>query len=149
MSFKRDVRYQVAIVEHDHIIMLKNLDPHTGDFYWLIPGGGREGDESEHDCVLREAREETCLEVAVERLLFEEPGIPDGAYERLKTYLCRIVSGEARAGSEPEVDDADFTSIHELAWFDLRDPASWPPLARTDDITNTLLLRIRASLGYR
>jgi 8-oxo-dGTP diphosphatase len=71
----------------------------AGESFWLLPGGGREAGESEEACVEREVREETHLEVAVERLLFEMPDIPEGIYDRLRTYLCQVVDGEARPGA--------------------------------------------------
>ncbi|MGQ0610888.1 MAG: NUDIX domain-containing protein [Paracoccaceae bacterium] len=36
--------------------------------WWDLPGGGREGDESPHDCLLRELDEEFGLRLAPERL---------------------------------------------------------------------------------
>ena len=48
----------------------------TGRAYWVIPGGGIEGSESEEECVIREMKEETNLDVTIDRLVFDEPGHP-------------------------------------------------------------------------
>jgi ADP-ribose pyrophosphatase YjhB (NUDIX family) len=145
---KRTTRYQAAIVEHDRILLLKVIDYNHGTVYWVIPGGGQEADETEEQCVQREVLEETCLRVEVVRLILDEPGIDDDIYQRSKTYLCRVIGGEVKPGCEPEVDTADFTTIQEVGWFDLRDPGSWDALALNDPITYPLLQRIRSVLGY-
>jgi 8-oxo-dGTP pyrophosphatase MutT (NUDIX family) len=146
---KLDARYQAAILHNGHVLLIKVWDhTFTGQTFWTIPGGGRQPGESEEECVRREAWEETNLRVEVDRLLLETPDAPDGLYERLKTYACRIAGGEPRPGSEPEVDSAERRTIQAVGWFDLRDPASWDPLARNDPITLAMLLRLRAALGY-
>lgn len=146
---KLPVRYQAAIIQNDHVLLLKVWDhTYSGNVFWLIPGGGRLQDETEEDCVRREVREETHLEVEVERLLLDEPDFPEGMYERLKTYVCRITTGEARPGLEPEVDTEDRATITEVGWFDLREPKTWDPLALNDPITYPRLQQLRALLGY-
>ena len=101
---RRDVRYQAAVVRDDHVLLLRVFDRADGVEFWLLPGGGREPGEGEAECLRRELREETHLLVEVGPLLFETPDIPEGMYDRLRTYRCTVVAGEARPGSEPEVD---------------------------------------------
>lgn len=145
---RRDVRYQAAVVRDDHVLLLKVFDRADGSEFWLLPGGGRELDEGEAACLRREVREETHLEIAVGPLLFETPDIPEGMYERLRTYRCTIVSGEARPGGEPEVDHDGQATIRALGWFDLRDPSRWEPSVYATRGTADQLLRLRAALGY-
>src|SRR3712207_4455567 len=102
---RRIIRYQGAILQNDHILLIRYREQISGRSYWLIPGGGIEADETEEACVEREMREETCLEVAVERLILDEPARPGGIYQRRKTYLCKVVSGDARPGREPELEE--------------------------------------------
>jgi 8-oxo-dGTP pyrophosphatase MutT (NUDIX family) len=145
---RRDVRYQAAIVHEDQVLLLKVVDIHSGAMFWVLPGGGRETGESEEACVQREVREETELEVAVVRPLFDVPDGPGGIYDRSRTYLCHVMSGEARPGIEPEVDTAAHRTIREVGWFDLRNPTAWDPLVHRDPITMPLLRQVRAALGY-
>ena len=79
------------------------------------------------------------------RPLFEVPDHPGGIYDRLRTYLCHITSGEARPGVEPEVDTPEHTTIREVGWFDLRAPTTWNALVRGDPITMPLLRQLRAA----
>ena len=145
---RRDVRYQAAIIHADQVLLLKVVDRDSGATFWVLPGGGREAGESAEACVQREVREETELEVAVVRALFEVPDHPGGIYNRLRTYLCHIISGEARPGIEPEVDTTDHTTIREVGWFDLRQPSAWDPLVLGDAITLPLLRQVCVVLGY-
>ena len=143
----RTARYQGAIVQDHHILLIKHHHHDDGREYWVIPGGGREPGESEEECVRREMKEETCLDVRVERLLLDVQIDPSNAYRR-KTYLCTPIAGEARPGHEPEPGAAQLYAISAVAWIDLRDEAAWDPLAVGDRITYPQLQRIRAALGY-
>lgn len=146
---KPDIRYQAAILNGHFMLLLKVWDhAGSGATFWAIPGGGREPDETEEECVIREAREETHLEVEVERLIAFEPDFPDGAYQYRKTYTCRILRGEPHPGTEPEVDTPERSAIQAMGWFDLRDPQTWDPLALEDPITMRNVQRVRVALGY-
>lgn len=145
---RRDIRYQAAVVEGERVLLLRVVDHASETSYWLFPGGGREPGETAEACVQREVFEETSLQVDVERLLFAGRDIPEGMYDYLHTYLCRIRAGSAKPGIEPEVDTPDQQTIQEVGWFDLRDPTSWNSAIRSDPITYPLLLRLRVSLDY-
>ena len=144
----RVVRYQAAIMRDAHILLIQHLEHATGHAYWLLPGGGIEDGETDIECVRREAREETHLEVEVERLLLDEPNhAPGDAYERLKTYLCRLVSGEPRPGYEPEPEAAAEYSIAAVGWWSIDDETAWDAAIADDPITVSMLRQVRAALG--
>ena len=145
---KRDIRYQGAIIKDDHMLLIRHREHVGGRSYWVIPGGGREPGESEEECVRREMREETSLDVAVERLLLDEVGIPGGVYKYRKTYLCRIIGGTAAPGFEPEPEASSNYAIVEVRWFDLTDPSSWGEDMKEDPFTYPMVRRICAALGY-
>ncbi len=142
------IRYQGAILRDDHILLIKHREHVTGRAYWIIPGGGRETNESEEECVAREMREETHLDVRIERLLLDEESDEYGRHWHNKTYVCHIVSGEAKPGYEPEVEASEHYGIVEVKWFDLRAPQNWESLIVSDQITFPLMQRIRKALGY-
>ena len=132
----------------DHHILLLWYEPNDRDGFWLIPGGGREA-ETEEECVIREAREETNLQVRVERLILEETSYDeDSMYVRQKTYLCSRLGGEAIPGVEPEPEAESLGSITRVHLFDLRDVTTWYDDLVQDQITYSQLAKIRTVLGY-
>ena len=100
----RIIRYQGAVIRDDHMLLIKHREYASGRDYWVIPGGGREDGETEQECVRREMKEETHLDVKVEQLLLDEHSRPGDIYQRLKTYLCIAMAGEAYPGHEPEFE---------------------------------------------
>jgi ADP-ribose pyrophosphatase YjhB (NUDIX family) len=145
---KRTIRYQGAIIKDDHILLIQHREHASGRTYWVIPGGGREGSETEEACVKREMLEETGLTVSIERLLLDEAGQSPGVYQWYRTYLCRVVSGEAKPGYEPEEEAASWYAITQVRWCDLRMPAAWEEEVGQDTFTYPLVQRIRSILGY-
>jgi len=147
---KRHTRYQGAIVQDNRLLLIKAVELATNELYYLIPGGGREDGESEAACVQREMREETHLEVIVERLLLAMEAFPgDQTYQKYKTYLCRVGGGEASPGWEPEDAAAPLSTMLEIGWFDLDDPQSWDPLLLSTPYTYPQVLMIREALVGR
>jgi 8-oxo-dGTP pyrophosphatase MutT (NUDIX family) len=144
MDTDRTTRYQAAIMVDDHILLVKQRNTSSGYEWWNIPGGGREGDESEEACIIREMREEIGFDIRVERLLIDGPSHPHSGYQRFKTYLCTPAGGEAQPGYEPESQ----TSLIDVGWFDLRDVSQLTPEAVNNSITHVMLQRIREVLGY-
>ncbi len=147
-TISRIIRYQGAIIRNDHILLIKHSEYASGHDYWVIPGGGREDGETEEECVKREMKEETHLNVTVKRLLLDEPGRPDEAYPRFKTYLCIPMGGEPHPGHEPEPEAAERYAITEVGWFNLRDETTWGSKVTANPFTYPRLQRIRMTLGY-
>ena len=143
----RITRYQGAIIRDDHILLIKHKHREDGDEreYWVIPGGGREADETEEECVKREMQEETHLEVRVERVLLDEPGHPGDVYQRFKTYLCIPVAGEVQPDYEPEFNPSEGYAIVAVRWFNLQDETTWGREVLSDPFTYPLLQQIAAA----
>ena len=144
----RDTRYQGAIIRDHRILLIRHCENKTGRSYWIFPGGGIEPGETEEDCVRREMKEETNLDVRVVSLLLNEPNPSKRSYRSRKTYLCVSNTGEASPGIEPEPDAASWYSIAEVKWFDLHDESSWDTELITDPLTYNQLQRVRRKLGY-
>ncbi|MFW9821036.1 MAG: NUDIX domain-containing protein [Candidatus Thorarchaeota archaeon] len=126
MKYKYTTRYQGAIILNDQILLIKHSHHKDGVEYWVFPGGGREEGETEEECVQREIKEETNLDVVVERLLLETAGQPNTTYRLYKTYLCKPLTTQAQPGYEPEPEASEVYEISEVGWFDLRSEEYWP-----------------------
>ncbi|MGD2156717.1 MAG: NUDIX hydrolase [Anaerolineales bacterium] len=143
----RHTRYQGLIIQDHKVLLIQHRQHSTGRSYWVIPGGGMDGCETEEECVIREMKEETNLDVVVDRLVFDEPGHPDGVYQWRKSYLCTPISGEASPGYEPEPEAAADYSITAVRWFDLRDESEWGDRLRQDPYTYPQLVKLRHLLA--
>ena len=142
----RHTRYQGAIVRDHHVLLIKERERSTGRCFWFLPGGGMEPGETADDSVKREMKEETNLDVEVERLLLDGPELHKSSpYRQHLTYLCKPIGGSARPGSEAE--EGHF-SIEDIGWIDLRDEAAWPVEVSKDEAARHFLRLIREKLGY-
>ncbi len=144
----RHTRYQGLIIK-DHQLLLILHGAHSGAWsHWVIPGGGLELGETPEECVIREMKEETHLDVEVVRLVLDEPDHPDSEYQRRKSYLCQIVAGEAAPGFEPELEASSVYAIQAIRWLDLAEEASWDLKIREDPYIYPQLIRFQELLGY-
>lgn len=143
----RDIRYQAAIIQDRQILLIQHREHASGRSYWLLPGGGREANETPEQCLMREVREETGLTITIERLLLDDPAPAGDVYQRFHTYLCRPATLTARPGMEPEPEAAALYSIAAVGWYPLDEETMWNPQVVADPLTAPLLRRIRAALG--
>lgn len=115
------------------LLIRRGSEPLLGE--WSIPGGTLELGETLEVGVARELLEETGMAVRVLELIevFDRIYLnPDAAGEQDKKnprfhyviadYLCEVISGEPRAGSD--VTDVAFSREDELAGFHLTETAT-------------------------
>lgn len=115
------------------VLIRRGTEPLLGQ--WSIPGGSLELGETLEEAVHRELREETGLEVRVlelielfDRIYFENGVTPSQGHKKpryhyvIADYLCKLVGGEARAGSD--VTDLAFAREDELGKFYLTTKAT-------------------------
>lgn len=112
----------IVVDERGRILLQRRTD----NEYWSIPGGAMEPGESIAETVVREVREETGIDVRVEKLLgvYSNPGhvvaYDDGEVRQQFSvcFLCTPVRGELATSSETsearffELADVDALSMH-------------------------------------
>lgn len=109
-----------TIISHDGaIVMVKRaIEPAYGK--WVFPGGFVDRGERVEEAAIREAREESCLEVRISRLLnvysyADHPVI-------IIVYVAEIIGGQAEAGDETL--EVGLFKPTELPWNDLAFPST-------------------------
>jgi 8-oxo-dGTP diphosphatase len=114
-----------VIMQNGRAVLVKRTgEPLAGE--WSVPGGVLEIGESLRQGTEREALEETGLMVVAGRVLDVFDSIsadPDGRIRHhycLVDFLCRLVSGELRAGSDAAA--VRWISRNELDTFPMPEP---------------------------
>ncbi|MGF9964281.1 NUDIX hydrolase [Bacillus rhizoplanae] len=129
----------VSALIHDdngNILIVKNI---KGDsFYWGLPGGAVEGEETLEQAVIREVKEETGFKIVVtglssiREMFFEERG----HHALIITFDAKIIEGEININDPDddiiEVRWADSEMVKELM------PSLYKRLKINSDINKTL-----------
>ena len=125
--FDPKVAVVVFIARAERVLLIKRaVDPGKGK--WALPAGFVDHDEAPEDAAIRETREETHLQIRIDRLLAVFPKRDQGLADIIIAYSATVLAGEARAG-----DDAAA-----VGWFARN---NLPPLVFYPSITLTRLWR--------
>jgi 8-oxo-dGTP diphosphatase len=108
-----------AVVERDGQVLLVRLNYGPRDGHWALPGGLVENDETTEEAAIRETKEETGFEVALDGLLatWMRPGFPI----LIVIYRAHITSGVLRIAPDEASEAAFFPKaqlppLEEIAW---------------------------------
>jgi 8-oxo-dGTP diphosphatase len=116
-----------VIVDGDRVLLVKRAhEPLKGE--WSLPGGAVEVGESLEAALIREVREETCLDVTVGPVVEVLDRIGRDAANRVEyhfviiDYLCRVSGGTATCGSDAE--EVQWVQQSDLARYRLTSAAT-------------------------
>jgi 8-oxo-dGTP diphosphatase len=98
---------QILVVRHANTLENYSL--------WSPPGGGLQFGEKIKDCLVREFREETGLEVTPTRFLFLQEFLQEPLHAIEFFFEVQIVGGTLKTGSDPELGP-DKQLIQEVAF---------------------------------
>jgi 8-oxo-dGTP diphosphatase len=106
--------------------------------YWVLPGGRLEYGEAFHECGVREVKEETGLDVEVEKVVFISEAIaPDRSRHIVNVYLvAKLVGGTMRLGNEPVLTGVEFRALDDLKSLSLYPPVGAHILSSADSNFN-------------
>ncbi len=117
---RQKVGASVAILRDERLLITRRED----NGLWCLPGGGVDSGETWSEAAIREAREETGLQVAIEGVLmaYADPHTvivyPDGRHTQVfgVCFRARVVAGE------PTISD----EVIEVRWVDRAEAAGLP-----------------------
>ena len=93
----------VVIPSEDGVVLIRRgSDPYEG--MWALPGGFAEVGETVENAAIREAKEETNLDVELERLVgvYSEPDRDPRGHNVSVAFLARVRSGEPEAATDAD-----------------------------------------------
>lgn len=93
---------RVIIFDEDKkILMLKQH--HEDRDIWMVPGGGIEEGEDARQAAIREVKEETGLDVTIEKLIWHVEEVSEARGQRfVNFFLAKISGGTLELGYDPE-----------------------------------------------
>lgn len=104
--------------DNSRVVLIRRKNEPFKDM-WALPGGFVEYNEIVEDAAVREAKEETGLEVEIEKLfgVYSKPGRDPRGHSVSICFLCGVKGGEIGSGSDAK--DArwfNFSSLPKLAF---------------------------------
>lgn len=103
----------LALIEHEGKFLLIRRRLPFFKVEWAFPGGIIEGEETEEEAVVREVKEEVCLNVRAKKKIFERKH--PNTLVQITYFDCELLGseGEAKVGQEDE--------IAEIKWVPAKD----------------------------
>lgn len=109
-------RVSAIIVEKEKILLIHRIKPNKE--YFVLPGGSVEENENNIDALIREIKEETNLEIEVDKLLWQVNNKFDERTQCI--YLVSKYFGNLELGS-PEKERQSLDNQYILEWCDIKD----------------------------
>ena len=111
------VRVAGILIENNKILLIEHLKKNKK--YWLVPGGGVDWGESTAEALIREYKEETNLDITVEKFIFlSETIAPDKKKHVINLYFqIKIIKNSIynmKLGDERNLTDLKFITKEEI-----------------------------------
>ncbi len=105
-------------MDRDGALLLVRHEKPDREPYWVLPGGRLEPGETIPKCAERELLEETGLEGQFVGVLYVSEFMSEGRHTVDITARVETSVGEARLGSDPEVEEGSEPTLRELRWVE-------------------------------
>ncbi|MFQ5620791.1 MAG: NUDIX domain-containing protein [Candidatus Nanoarchaeia archaeon] len=110
---------RAVIIKDGEVLLIHRFRPHME--YYVVPGGHIEENESEEEALIREVKEETNLDVKIEKRLWSLEDPYHNAQHHF--FLVTEFTGEIQLGG-PEAERNCEENKYILEWHDLADVKS-------------------------
>lgn len=114
------VRVCGICLEDKKILLIKHQNINQQYSFWSPPGGGLLFGEKIKECLVREFKEETGLDVLPGRFLFMHEFLEEPLHAIELFFEVKVVGGELKKGSDPELGH-DTQLIQEVAFKSLKE----------------------------
>ncbi|MFH1565344.1 MAG: NUDIX domain-containing protein [bacterium] len=108
------MRSGAIIINENKILLIHRYS--NGKEYFVLPGGGAESGELPHETAVREAKEETGLDVVLNKNYFEFVDPRDNCIHLY--FIVDKFSGEMKLGGEEAVENSD-ENRYILEWHEI------------------------------
>ncbi len=105
-------------MERDGALLLVRHEKPDREPYWVLPGGRLEPGETIPECAERELLEETGLEGRFAGVLYVSEFLAENRHTVDVTVRVEARGGDARLGSDPEVEESSEPTLRELRWVE-------------------------------
>ena len=107
----------VGIVIKDNKILIMKRNSY-GKKYFVLPGGHLEENETTEQAVIREIKEETSLNVSINRLLYHHDIVDDSDHY---FYKCEYIDGEIKLNGPELKKHLQGEDLYEPMWYPICD----------------------------
>jgi 8-oxo-dGTP diphosphatase len=111
------IRVGTVVAQDGALLLVRHQKPDR-EPYWVLPGGRLEPDETIPECAERELLEETGLEGRFAGVLYVSEFLAENRHTVDITARVEVSGGEARLGSDPEVEEDSEPTLTELRWVE-------------------------------
>ena len=115
----------IILDEENRMLLVKQQ--HEDKEIWMVPGGGIEDGENAAEAAIREVKEETGLDIALERLLWHIEEVSERGQRFVNFFTARVSGGRLELGEDPEFD-GDSQVLREVRFMSREEMAEVPHL---------------------
>lgn len=115
-------------MQEEKLLLVRHQSTIRNSVFWAPPGGGLSYGEKITDCLIREFKEETGFEIAVNRFLFINEFMQPPLHALEYFFEVNITGGSLATGTDPEVEagsqlieTVEFLSLAEVNHIPLSD----------------------------
>jgi 8-oxo-dGTP diphosphatase len=112
------VRVCGILIEHDRLLLVRHRGIGKNEVLWAPPGGGMNFGDSAEVNLVREFKEETGLNIKIERFLFTYEFLQPPLHAIELFFKVKRISGILRKGFDPEMN-MDEQIIEQISFMEI------------------------------